>query len=99
VHAVAELVPEGVQRPHQRLPVGHGHVGTEHGGAQRRVLAARHHGVHRGHADVALVPALGRLVDPVQRARVIHERQRHAEQILARRHVEPLRGQRGRDRL
>jgi hypothetical protein len=29
---------EQLQRPHERLPVGHGEVGAEHGGAQRRVL-------------------------------------------------------------
>ncbi len=81
VDAVAERVPERVQRPHQRLTVGD----VERGGVQRvsqlAILAGGHHRVHVAHADVA-APALGdHRVDPVERLSIVDQRQRHADDV------------------
>ena len=77
-------VAQRAQRPDERLAVGHGEARAEHRRAQLRVLAAGHDGVGRGDADVLAAAGGDRRVDPVERARVVGQRERDAEDLLAR---------------
>ena len=82
VDAAREVVAEQVHRPHERLAVGDGEVGGEDGLAQLQVLLGLHHRVHRGDADVGALAGRDGGLDPVQRPRVVGQRQRDAEHLL-----------------
>jgi hypothetical protein len=82
VDAARQVVAEQVHRPHQRLAVRDGEVGLEHGAAQLRVLLEGHDRVHGRDADVAARPAVDGVLDPVERALVVGERERDAEDCL-----------------
>ena len=71
-----------VHRPHERLAVGDREVGGEDGLAQLRVLLGLHHRVDGRDADVGVLAGRDGGVDPVERPRVVRERQRDAEHLL-----------------
>ena len=79
VYAVGRSVAEQVQRPDQRLAVGHREVGAEHRGAQLGIVLRGHHGVRRGHADVAAAAGRHRLSIQSSASLVVGQRERDAE--------------------
>ena len=74
-------VPERVQRPHERLTVGHGERGAEHGRTHGRVLVGRHHEVHGRSRQVAAAVAGDQRVHPVHHLDVVGDRERNAEDL------------------
>jgi hypothetical protein len=78
--AVIDTVTEH-QRPHERLAVRDRDVGGADRLAESRILLGRRHGVRVGDAHVATMPGGDDGVDPIQRAVVVDQRQRHAEHL------------------
>ena len=79
VDARVDVVAELAQRPRERLPVGHGEGGAVDRLAQRVVVARFHHRVDCRDAQVLARAELHRRVDPVERAVVVGDRERDAE--------------------
>ena len=83
VHARRLRVPERVQRPHERLSVGHDERHREHGPADLLVLAREHHEVDGCCADArARARATVASIQSSTRA-VVAERERDAQHLRA----------------
>ncbi len=81
VDARGARMAERLQRPHERLAVGHGERGAEHGRTRLRVLLGRHHQVDSRRRQVPRSSGGDRRVHPVDDLLVVGYRERNAENL------------------
>ena len=81
VHARRAGVPERVQRPHQRLAVGHGQRGAEHRRERLGLLLRAHHEVDGRRGHVSAGAGGDHRVHPVHHLLVVGHRERNAEDL------------------
>ena len=99
VDAAEEIVAERIERPDERLAVGHREARPEHRLAQLGIVATGHDRVHGGDADVAPLADPHHRVDRLERALVVRDRERDPEQGVFGRHPRGGGRQSGWDRL
>ena len=78
---VARGVPERLERPHQRLAVGHRQCRAERCRARLGVLAGGHHQVHGRRRHISARARGDRRVHPVHHLLVVGHRQRDAQDL------------------
>ena len=82
VYAVRERMTERVERPHERLAVGHVQRGAEQRRPELGVLLRRHHGVDVAYADIAVLARGRHRVDPLERPLVVDQTKRNAQDLV-----------------
>ncbi len=74
-------VPERMQRPYERLTVGHGERGAEHGRMDDGILVGRHHEVHGRGRQITAAVAGDQCVHPIHHLDVVGHGQWNPEDL------------------